>query len=260
MATTSTRVAAVTGAAQGIGAAIATRLSAEGFTTVLIDRDESTLDNKLERIREDGRAAAGIPADLSRPEAITAAFDRIHAEHGRLDVLVNNAGVTRDIGLLDLSPDDWDWIFDINARGTFLCLQAGARLMQQGGGGAIVNIASIAGKGWTKTSNIAYAASKGAVVVMTRIAAADLARHDITVNAVCPGVTLTPLVESLVTNRGRERGQTADEALAELNSSIPLARANQPDDIAAAVQFLASPAARNITGQSLNVDGGLWWD
>lgn len=261
-------VAVVTGAAQGIGAAVAARFAAENHRVVLLDRDEELLRDTADRLAAAGGDVDVVPVDLARPAAIDAAFETIAERHGRLDAMVNNAGVTRDIDFFALSPEDWDWIYDINARGTFLCTQAAATLMRgrsepatrRARRGAIVNIASIAGKGWTNTSNIAYASSKGSVVIMTRIAASVLAGDNITVNAVCPGVTLTPLVAGLVRHRGVERGRSADEALAELNATIPLGRANEPDDVAAAVLFLCSPAARNITGQSLNVDGGLMWD
>jgi len=130
-------------------------------------------------------------------------------------------------------------------------------MIAQGGGGRIINMASIAGRGFSGTSNAIYAASKGAVIALTKTAAQQLARHDINVNAICPGVTLTDLVNEIVGTRAKERGKTLEEALEEFQKPIPLRRANTPEDIAAMAVFLASPGARNITGQAYNVDGGL---
>jgi NAD(P)-dependent dehydrogenase (short-subunit alcohol dehydrogenase family) len=126
--------------------------------------------------------------------------------------------------------------------------------------GAIVNIASIAGKGYAGTSNAIYASSKGAVISLTRTAAQQLARHDIRVNAVCPGITVTALSEANVVARAQEEGVSVEEMVKRRNAVIPLGRANEPEDVADLVVFLASPAARNITGQSMNVDGGIILD
>ena len=125
------------------------------------------------------------------------------------------------------------------------------------GGGRIINIASISGRGFKGTSNAAYSASKGAVISLTKTAAQQLGEHGITVNSVCPGVTRTAIVDEIIGTRARERGVSVDEYLEEFTKDIPIRRANDPEDIAAMVAFLASPAARNITGQSYNVDGGL---
>jgi NAD(P)-dependent dehydrogenase (short-subunit alcohol dehydrogenase family) len=148
----------------------------------------------------------------------------------------------------------------VNAKGVFFCLQRVAREMIPRRSGAIVNIASIAGKGFAGASNAIYAASKGSVIALTRIAALQLARHDITVNAVCPGTTLTALSEANVAARAREAGLAVEEMKRRRDAAIPLGRPNEPEDVAAVVVFLASPGARNITGQSLNVDGGIIFD
>jgi NAD(P)-dependent dehydrogenase (short-subunit alcohol dehydrogenase family) len=182
---------------------------------------------------------------------------RAVAEFGRLDVMINNAGVTRHAYIMDLTEEDWDRIHRINAKGVFFCLQRAARQMIPQGGGRIINIASIAGRGYIGTSNAAYAASKGAVISLTRTAAQQLGRHNINVNAICPGVTLTDLVNRMLTERAEARGKTLDEALADAQRPIPIGRANTPEDIAAMAVFLASPGARNVTGQAYNVDGGL---
>jgi NAD(P)-dependent dehydrogenase (short-subunit alcohol dehydrogenase family) len=161
---------------------------------------------------------------------------------------------------MDLTEADWDRIMRVNGKGVFFCLQRVAREMIPRRSGVIVNIASIAGKGYAGTSNAIYAASKGAVLGMTRIAALQLARHNINVNAICPGTTVTALSEANLRDRAREEGVTVDEMQRRRNANIPLGRPNEPDDIGALAVFLASPGARNITGQSFNVDGGLIFD
>jgi NAD(P)-dependent dehydrogenase (short-subunit alcohol dehydrogenase family) len=179
---------------------------------------------------------------------------------GGIDVLVNNAGVTRRAYIMDLTEQDWDRIMRVNAKGVFFCLQRVAREMIPRRRGSIVNIASIAGKGYAGTSNAIYAASKGSVISLTRTAAQQLARHDINVNAICPGITVTALSEANVAVRARDEGLPLEEMTRRRNAVIPLGRPNDPEDVAALAVFLASAAARNITGQSLNVDGGIIFD
>jgi NAD(P)-dependent dehydrogenase (short-subunit alcohol dehydrogenase family) len=186
-------------------------------------------------------------------EAVTGTF-------GRIDVLVNNAGVTRRAYIMDLTEHDWDRIMRVNAKGVFFCLQRVAREMIPRRRGRIVNIASIAGKGYAGTSNAIYAASKGSVISLTRTAAQQLARHEINVNAICPGITVTALSEANVAVRARDEGLPVEEMTRRRNAVIPLGRPNDPEDVAAVAVFLAGPAARNITGQSLNVDGGIVFD
>jgi NAD(P)-dependent dehydrogenase (short-subunit alcohol dehydrogenase family) len=182
------------------------------------------------------------------------------AELGHLDILVNNAGVTKSLGFFDVTESDWDWMYSVNARGLFFCMQRAAREMAKRKSGKIINIASIAGKGFRGTSNIAYAGTKGAVIAMTRIAASQLARFNINVNAICPGVTRTHMFEDLMKEISEKRGLSEEEAIKRFDSTLPLGRSNTPDDIANMATFLASAESDNITGQSLNVDGGLVWD
>jgi NAD(P)-dependent dehydrogenase (short-subunit alcohol dehydrogenase family) len=151
-------------------------------------------------------------------------------------------------------------VSDVNARGTFLVLQAVAREMRARGGGRIVNVASIAAKGFRRTGSIPYAASKAAVVVITRLAAHQLAREGITVNAICPGPTRSDVYAGLARQRAEADGVTLEEAYRAMDDHVPLGRSNEPEDIAATAAFLASDDARNVTGQSLNVDGGIIFD
>jgi NAD(P)-dependent dehydrogenase (short-subunit alcohol dehydrogenase family) len=179
---------------------------------------------------------------------------------GRIDVLVNNAGVTRRADIMELTEADWDRIMRVNGKGVFFCLQRVAREMIPKKSGVIVNIASIAGKGYVGASNVIYAGSKGAVISMTRLAALQLAPHNINVNAICPGTTVTALSEDNLETRARTEGVPVAEMRRRRDAGIPLGRPNTPEDVAALAVFLASPGARNITGQSLNVDGGIRLD
>jgi NAD(P)-dependent dehydrogenase (short-subunit alcohol dehydrogenase family) len=207
-----------------------------------------------------GESAIFVRTDMNRIEEIDALIARTVETCSRIDVLVNNAGVTKSIAFFDVTPADWDWMHAINARGVFFCMQRTAREMARQGGGKIINMASIAGKGYRGTSNIAYAASKGAVITMTRIAAAQLARHNINVNAICPGFTRTAMLDGILRGNTERRGLDDAEVVRRLETTVPLGRSNSPDDIANMAAFLASPEADNITGQSFNVDGGLMWD
>ncbi len=203
------------------------------------------------------RRAIAIEADCGDVASIDRMVAQTVAELGRLDIIVNNAGVTRYATIMDLTEADWDRIHRVNAKGVFFCLQRAAREMIKTGGGRIINIASIAGRGHPGASNAAYAASKGAVIALTGKAAYELGPHNITVNAICPGFTRTELGTRNSITRAAARGISVEELQAEQEAAIPIRRANTPEDIAAMAVFLASPGARNITGQSYNVDGGL---
>ncbi|MFZ5654210.1 MAG: SDR family NAD(P)-dependent oxidoreductase [Pseudomonadota bacterium] len=254
------QVAVVTGAARGIGRAIAERYAAEGATLIAVDIDEPAVEGLVAAIRDAGGEAEARIADLGEVETIAPLLRDIARCHDSVDILVNNAAVTRAIDFFSVRPEDWDLIHRVNARGLFFCMQAAAELMRQAGGGRILNIASIAGKGYPATSNIAYAGSKGAVIAMTRIAAHALGRHGINVNAICPGVTRTDLYYQVVRERAEASGRLESEIIEAMDASIPVGRSNEPEDIAALAVFLASEEARNVTGQSWNVDGGLVWD
>jgi NAD(P)-dependent dehydrogenase (short-subunit alcohol dehydrogenase family) len=262
MAMLQDNIVLVTGAGAGIGRAIALAMAANGADVATADIDMAAAERTAAECAGANRRAVAIAADCGDLASIDRMVARAVAELGRLDVIVNNAGVTRYAYIMDLTEADWDRIHRVNAKGVFFCLQRAAREMirrfeVEGRGGRIINMASISGRGYPGASNAAYAASKGAVIALTKMAAQQLGRYDINVNAICPGVTRTELGARNAVGRAAERGITLEQLYAEQEAQIPIRRANTPDDIAAMAVFLASPGARNITGQSYNVDGGL---
>lgn len=250
-------IAVVTGAGDGIGAASALAFAEAGATVVCADLDLDAARRSAEQVRGVGREAMPIEVDCGEVAAIEGMFDAVIEAYGRLDVVLNNAGITRQADIMDVTEAEWEQIHRVNAKGVFFCLQGAARRMIPRGGGRIINMASVGGRGYIGTTNAAYAASKGAVIALTKTAAQQLGRHNINVNAICPGVTLTPLIHKVVKDRAAEANVSDEEIRAMMAAPVPLRRVNEPEDIAAMALFLASPGARNITGQAYNVDGGL---
>ena len=251
------QVAIITGAGQGIGRATALAMAKAGATVACVDINGEAAKAVAAEASKLGGRTFSVSADLGDVKEIDRMVGEIVTAFGRVDCLVNNAGVTRKAYIMDLTEADWDHIHRVNAKGVFFCLQRVAREMIPKRSGRIINIASVAGKGFPGTSNAVYAASKGAVISLTKTAAQQLGMHNINVNSICPGIVRTKLFFDLVQTVATKEGRTVEEIEADMVKSVPLKRANEPEDIAAMAVFLASPGARNITGQSYNVDGGL---
>lgn len=251
------RTVIVTGGGRGIGRAIALGFAETGANVAVVDMDETAAQQCAAEAVEIGAQARAISADCGDLKAIDAMIAETVSAFGGLDVLVNNAATTFQAGIMAITEADYDRINRINAKGTFFCLQRAAGVMIERGGGRIINISSIAGRGYAVVSNSAYAATKGAMIALTQSAAHQLGPHNITVNAICPGLTLTPLLIEVAQRRADEANISLEAMLKKMAKPIPIKRNNEPADIAAMAVFLASDGARNITGQSINVDGGL---
>jgi NAD(P)-dependent dehydrogenase (short-subunit alcohol dehydrogenase family) len=255
------RRAVVTGSAQGIGKAVATRLAADGENLVLVDRLQDRLDSTADELRASGVRVETVVCDLSDVDAVRALGGTLEQEP--VDVLVNVAGIGIMSQFAELDVDQWDLTFDINVRAPFLLCQRIGGAMAARGRGRIVNMASISGK--RGGENLAdYSASKAAVISLTQSAAAAFGPAGVTVNAVCPGLVWTPMWEAtgawIAANNPAftESGASNHDAfMAAVMAGTPLQRPTRVEDIAAAVSFLVSEDAELITGQALNVDGGI---
>jgi 3-oxoacyl-[acyl-carrier protein] reductase len=241
------RVAVVTGATRGIGRAIATQLASDGFNIVVNYRGDAEPANALvSELEGHGVAARAIQADITKAEDVASLIEGAIAAFGKLDALVNNAGITRDTLLMRMSEEDWDAVLTTNLKGAFLCSKAAIRPMIRQRGGTIVNLTSVIGLvGNAGQAN--YAAAKAGLVGFTKSLAKEVGSRGITVNAVAPGFIETRLTDVL-----------SEEIKEASIKQIPLGRFGTPEDVAGAVSFLVSPAARYITGHVLSVDGGLF--
>lgn len=239
------QVAIVTGASRGIGRAVALALATAGASVVVNYANSSkAADELVTQITEQGGTALALQADVSKADQVEALIAAAVEKWGRVDVLVNNAGITRDTLLLRMKLEDWQAVVDLNLTGVFLCTRAVAKIMLKQRSGRIINIASVAGQ-MGNPGQANYSAAKAGVIGFTKTVAKELASRGVTVNAVAPGFIATDMTEGL---------PKTDEIL----KYIPLGRFGQPEDIAGMVRFLAAdPAAAYITGQTFNVDGGM---
>ncbi len=239
------QVAVVTGAGRGIGRAIALKLAAAGADIACVSRTAENSEKTAADVRALGRKAWACAVDVADSKAVAAVAAQILADAGKVDVLINNAGVTRDGLLMRMSDEDWDVVLNTNLKGAFSFTKAFSRGFIKQRSGRIINVASIIGL-IGNAGQCNYAASKAALIGFTKSVARELASRGITVNALAPGFIETDMTASL-----------DDKMRAELLGKIPLNCLGQPDDIAEAALFLAGPAARYITGQVLTVDGGM---
>jgi 3-oxoacyl-[acyl-carrier protein] reductase len=239
------QVSLVTGASRGIGRAIAKALAGAGATVCLGARDEGKLAEAVGEIQAVGGKAVAVRLDVADRTSVEAAFEAILGEHGRIDHLVNNAGITRDNLVLRMKAADWDDVLTTNLTGVFHCTQLALRPMIKQRSGRIVNVTSVVGvTGNAGQAN--YAASKAGVIGFTKAVAREVASRGITVNAVAPGFIETDMTAAM-TEKAREA----------VSGAVPLGRVGRPEDVAGAVVFLCSEAASYITGQILGVDGGF---
>jgi NAD(P)-dependent dehydrogenase (short-subunit alcohol dehydrogenase family) len=243
--TSSIRVAVVTGAARGIGLAIARRFLADGHAVALLDIDGETL-RRAEAALEPSERVLAIACDVAEPAQVQAAIARVVARFGRIDALVNNAGVAVFKPMLETTHEEWARVLAVNLTGPFLCTQACAPVMLKTGGGAVVNIGSISGLR-ASTLRVAYGTSKAGLAHLTKQQAAELGEIGIRVNAVAPGPVDTAMAKQVHT----------PDIRADYHDAIPLNRYGTEEEIAAAVAFLCSEAASYVNGQTLAVDGGF---
>lgn len=250
------KTALVTGGANGIGQAIATGLAREGADVVVSDIDEAAGKAVAAEVAKAGRRSLFVKVDVASVPSIEAMVNTAVEALGHIDVFANNVGITRVQKLFDVTEKDWDLLHTVNARGAFFCMQAVARHMVERKQGRIVNGASIASLGYRETTSVAYSASKGAVWVMTQVAAHQLGPLGISVNAVCPGPTYTQFVLGGISPERRAR-VTQETMNTRMDERVPLGRANTPEDVANVVLFLLSDQARNVNGSAYVVDGGI---
>lgn len=245
MATMTGKVALVTGAARGIGQAIAKKLASEGCDVALCDLKAEWLAETVGLIEAMGRKVKCFEVDVGNSAAVDAAVNGAVKEFGKIDILVNNAGITKDTLMIRMSEQDWDAVMTVNLKGTFLFTKAVARPMMKQRTGAIVNVASIIGL-IGNAGQCNYAASKAGVIALTKSAAKELASRNVRVNAVAPGFIETKMTEAL-----------PEEVRTKMLGAIPMGRFGQPEDVANVVLFLASDMSSYMTGQVLPICGGM---
>ncbi|MCD9021567.1 SDR family NAD(P)-dependent oxidoreductase [Cohnella silvisoli] len=241
------KVALVTGGSQGIGRAIATRFAAEGAKVAVAGLGKEALEETATYLQSLGGQAIAIEADVRFRTDVDRLVENTLQEWGRIDVLVNNAGVNRTASFLEITEEDWDWHLDINLKGTFLVSQRVAQeMVKHGNGGSIIQMSSVNGLA-AEADQAHYNAAKGGINLLAMSMAVELAKHGIRVNSLCPGFIETQLTKPLIDN---------PPAIAEYLKTIPMNRVGQPEEIASAALFMASDESRYMTGHCMVIDGG----
>ena len=255
------KFAGVTGAAMGMGRCIAETLAAEGARVAVTDLNGELAQEVAGSIRINGGDAKAWKLDVTDRAEIRRVIKEIAEDFGRIDIWVNNAGVSTMKPFMELGEYDWDFMHNVNGSGVFFCSQAVASYMIQQGGGKIINNASMAGKRGGNAPYLAhYVYTKFGVIGLTQAMAKELAPHKITVNAVCPGYVATPMQERELVWEAKLRGMTPEAVKQSYIDDTPLGRLEYPEDIAKVVLFLASSESDFITGEAINVNGGAWMD
>ncbi len=240
------KIAVITGASRGIGKSIALSLAAAGATIVAVDIDQAATDAVVAELKASGVKALAVVGNVTVAEDANRMIDEAVAAFGRVDILINNAGITRDGLLLRMKDEDWDAVLSVNLKGAFLCTRAASKVMAKQRYGRIVNIASVVGQ-MGNAGQANYCASKAGLIGLTKSNARELAKRNVTVNAVAPGFIATAMTDAL-----------SEKVRAELTAQIPLERLGTSEDIANAVTFLTAEASGYITGHVLSVNGGMY--
>jgi NAD(P)-dependent dehydrogenase (short-subunit alcohol dehydrogenase family) len=251
------RVAIVTGGARGIGKAIVLTLIREGAKVAIVDVDKGgleTLQNEIEKNKGD---IINISCDITKSSEVKEMVSQVKRSFGRIDILVNNAGIIRRGTIETVTEEDWDRVIEVNLKGTFNCCKAVVEIMKQQGYGKIVNVSSSAGRSVSENCGAHYAASKAGILGLTRQTAFELAPYNINVNAICPGIVMTDLQVYRFEMEAKFLNQTFAEREKSWANDIPQARIGSPGDVADLAAYLASKESSYITGQAINVDGGL---
>lgn len=251
------QAAIVTGASQGIGRAIALRLAHDGMDVAVADRQGELAELLAADIRATGRRALAIAIDVTSAADRQRMIDTTLAEFQRLDVLVNNAAIQRVAHPFDVTEDHWDSVLNVNAKAVYFCCILALKYMVGQGGGRVINIASAAGKAASTIQHPIYNVSKAAVIAMTKTLAMTVATDGVRVNAVCPGIIETPMQEVVDQEFARVTGKSPEQIRAERMARVPMGQIGAPDEVAAVVSFLAGPDSRYMTGQAINVTGGM---
>jgi meso-butanediol dehydrogenase / (S,S)-butanediol dehydrogenase / diacetyl reductase len=251
------QVAIVTGAGQGIGRAIALRLAQDGMDVAVVDLRAEAAEAVAREVMATGSQALALVVDVSSVEGRQHMVDQTLARLGRLDVLVNNAGIQRVAHPLEVDEAHWDAVMAVNAKAVYFCCQAALRHMVQQRSGRVVNISSMAGKTASTILHPVYNVSKAAVIALTKTFAQATAGIGVRVNAVCPGVVATPMQDLVDREFARITGQSPAAIRDERVGRIPMGRVEEPEDVAAVVSFLVGPDSRYMTGQAINVTGGM---